>query len=440
MSFDQSFSQNQKQAQQLKMTQQLQQSLQMLHMNQEDLLLFLKQKALGNPLIEVKASRSAREYSYKAPLNYDPLSQVGNGQKSLFALVIEQVYLTLRDTPLRKLVLWLIHYIDENGYLTITLKDAATLTNADPVALLDALILLQQLEPAGLGARNLQECLMLQTERDNTAPSLTYLILEESFDLISSRKWTVLADKYSISLTEVQEIIDYLQTLSAHPGAIYAKEEDFFIYPDIIVQRKEDYLTVVTAKTGLPIVTFQEEYYQDMLAVDDEDVKKFIRDKYTEYNWIKNSLLQREETIVRVGTAIVDRQKEFFLNEHHPLTPMTMKEVALLLDVHESTVSRTVHDKYLQTDFGTFELRSFFTAALSRSSEKNSNESDISSHEVKQNIKHLIAGEHKLKPLSDQKIAEKLEQDGIQISRRTVAKYREEMSIPSSPNRKRLAD
>lgn len=440
MSFEQSFSQNQQQAQQLKMTQQLQQSLQMLHMNQEDLLLFLKQKALGNPLIEVKVNRSTRDYRYTVPSNYDSLAQIGNSQQSLFAFVIEQVYLTMRDTPLRKLVLWLIHYLDENGYLTISLENAAKLTGADSIALLDALVLLQQLEPAGVGARSLQECLMLQTERDDSAPPLTYLALEEAFDLIGSRKWKSLAEKYSISVTEVQKITDYLQTLSAHPGAIYAKEEKFFIYPDLVVQRKDDSLSVFTAKTGFPIVTFQEEYYQDLLAVDDNDVKKFIRDKYAEYNWIKSSLLQREETIVRVGTAIVERQKEFFLNEHHPLTPMTMKEIAVLLDMHESTVSRTVHDKYLQTEFGPFEFRSFFTASLSRGSEKNSDESNVSSHGVKQSIKHIIAEENKLKPLSDKKIADQLEQGGIQISRRTVAKYREEMSIPSSANRKRLVN
>lgn len=439
MNFDQSYFQNQKSIQKLNMTQQMQQSLQMLQMNQEDLLLFLKQKALGNPLIEVKVNRTAADRSFSTQ-QYDPLSQIGNSQKSLFAFVIEQIYLTMRDTPLRKLVLWLTNYLDKNGYITIAISDAVKLSGADEIALVDALTLLQQLEPAGIGARNLQECLMLQTERDDTAPRLTYLILEESFDLLYSHKWQTLAQKYHTSVSEIQEAANYIQTLTAHPGAVYSREEDFYIYPDLIVQKKGTALTVVSAKTGLPIVRFQEEYYQDMLAVEDKDVHQFIQEKYAEYNWLKTSLQQRENTIVRVGAAIVEQQKEFFLNDTHPLTPMTLKDLAAMLDVHESTVSRAVHDKYLQTEFGTFELKAFFTTALKRNSETENDSLDVSSYEVKQKIKTIIAAENKAAPLSDNKIAATLAKDSIQISRRTVAKYREEMSIPSSVNRKQLVE
>lgn len=439
MTFEQSYSYNQKQEQKLRMNQQMQQSLQMLHMNQEDLLLFVKQKALGNPLIEVKVNRSTAS-NFNSSQDYDPMSQIGNSQKSLFAYVIEQIYLTMRETELRSLTLWLTNYLDENGYITLSIEDAAELSGADSIALLDALTLLQQLDPPGIGARDLQECLMLQTERDNSAPNLAYLILEESFDLISNRQWHILAQKYDVSLKEIQTIMDYIQLLTAHPGAAYSREDDLYVYPDLMVQREKNTLTITAAKSGLPIIRFQDEYYQDMSAVEDADVKQFIHEKYTEFNWLKNSLEQREETLVRVGTAIVERQKEFFLKEHHPLTPMTLKEIASLLNLHESTISRSVHDKYVQTDFGTFELKSFFTTALKNHSNKENDNSVISSYVVKQRMQQLIAEENKAKPLSDQKIADYLIKEDIQISRRTVAKYREELSIPSSSNRKRLSE
>lgn len=448
MSFEQSYTQQQKQIQKLAMTQQMQQSIQMLNMNQEELVLFLKQKALGNPLIEVKVKQSSVaerqvNHSYNsssATSNYNPIEQAVSGQTSLFASVIDQIHLTMRDTYLRELVLWLATYLDENGYMTISLIEAKEKTGAQEIQLIDALTLLQQLEPAGIGARNLQECLMLQTERDNKAPNMAYLILEESFDLFSSHKWEKLAKHYDVPLAAIQEISDYVQTLAAHPGSGYTDEENQFIRPDLIVQQVEKQLSVVSAKTGLPIIKFQQDYYTDMLTVEDKDVNKFIHEKYAEYEWIQRSLQQREETIVRVGTAIVEKQKDFFFKAAHPLVPMTLKEIAQLLDIHESTVSRSVNDKYVQTDFGVYEMKSFFTTGFKQSSttlNEGTTEQAISSEDVKSKLKNIIAEENKLKPLSDQKISTELAKEGITISRRTVTKYRESLSIPTSTNRKR---
>ena len=448
MSFEQSYTQQQKQIQKLAMTQQMQQSIQMLNMNQEDLVLFLKQKALGNPLIDIKVkqpSLSERQvsnsyHSSSTTTNYNPIDQLASSQTSLFAFIIDQVHLTMRDTYLRELVLWLISYLDENGYMTISLREAQEKTGAEEIQLIDALTLLQQLEPAGVGARNLQECLMLQTERDNKAPNMAYLILEESFDLFSSHKWEKLAKNYDVPLSAIQEISDYIQILKAYPGSNYSNEENQFIRPDLIVENVDNQLSVVSAKTGLPIIKFQKDYYADMLTVEDNDVQKFIREKYAEYEWIQRSLLQREETIVRVGTAIVEKQKAFFFKESHPLVPMTLKEIAQLLDIHESTVSRSVNDKYFQTDFGVYEMKSFFTTGFKQASttlNEETTEQAISSEEVKSKIKNIIAEENKLSPLSDQKISTELAKQGITISRRTVTKYRENLSIPSSTNRKR---
>ncbi|MEA4829361.1 MAG: RNA polymerase factor sigma-54, partial [Enterococcus thailandicus] len=197
MKFQQNFSQKQQQTQKLAMTQQLQQSIQILQYNSEELLAFVENQALENPLVEVVEPEWQPDYK-KTSNNYDGeetsyLNQIPDTKGSLFESLIDQVHLNYRDTFLRKMILYLIEYIDLNGFLTIDLADASEDTGASAIQLLDALTLIQQLEPAGVGARNLQECLMLQTERDDFAPALAYIVLEECFDELVQRKWKDIA-------------------------------------------------------------------------------------------------------------------------------------------------------------------------------------------------------------------------------------------------------
>lgn len=453
MKFEQNFTPQQNQVQKMAMTQQLQQSIQMLQYNQEDLVSFLNQKALGNPLIEVTVpSEQSTVKSLSSPVaktstynrddeetNY--MNQIPDTYLSLFEYVSEQIHLTMRDTYLRELVLWLSEYLDTNGYLTVSLEDAARITHAEPIQLLDALTLLQQLEPAGVGARNLQECLMLQTERDETAPNMAYLILEEEFDLFANRKWKEITRKIDISLNELQLISDFVQNLTPYPGALFNGEIEQFLKPDLFIEIQSEKLNVISVKSGLPVISFQKDYYEDMLQVKDKDVTTFIKEKRAEYEWLKRSLIQRGDTILRVGTAIVEKQRDFFILPEHPVQPLTLKEIATELDIHESTVSRSVNGKYLETSFGIFELKHFFTNALSFKKGESSlaeASTSVSSEQVKQQLAQLIEAEDKQKPLSDQKIVDILTTDGLEISRRTVAKYREALSIPASSKRKRF--
>ncbi|MEG0497775.1 MAG: RNA polymerase factor sigma-54, partial [Carnobacterium sp.] len=253
MNFEQSFSQQQNQVQKMAMTQQLQQSIQMLQYNQEDLLAFLNQKALGNPLIEVSVPQERLIENFPTMNTYNQdddktnyMNQIPDTYLSLFEYVSEQIHLTMRDTRLRELVIWLSEYLDTNGYLTITLEDAERLTQAQPLQILDALVLLQQLEPAGVGARNLQECLMLQTERQEDAPNMAYIILEEEFDLFTDRKWKEITRKLDISLNEIQLIFDFIQTLTPYPGALFNGETDQFLKPDLFVEIKSKELKVIS--------------------------------------------------------------------------------------------------------------------------------------------------------------------------------------------------
>lgn len=432
------------------MTQQLQQSIQMLQYNADELISFLEQKALENPLIEVTVERDFAEEAALYPIqktNYQNssgqdeqnyLNQVPDTSTSLFEFLLEQIHLTMRDTYLRELVLLLTENIDGNGYLKIDLVEVAKSVGAEEIQMLDALTLLQQLDPPGVGARNLQECLMLQIERDDRAPNMAYVIMEEEFENFANRKWKEITKNFDVSLAEIQEISDYVQTLTPRPGAVYDGTREQYIRPDLVVRIENESIKVLSTKTGLPVVNFQKEYYQEMSQFKDKDVTHFMKEKYNEYEWIKRSIMQRGETIVKVGTAIVERQKEFFINPEHPIKSLTLKEISEKLGIHESTVSRSVNGKYLETSFGIFELKSFFTNSLGNQNDGTETEEDISGDSVRKKLLVIIEEEDKGKPLSDQKIVELMKADGIDVSRRTIAKYRDILAIPSSSKRKRF--
>lgn len=303
-------------------------------------------------------------------------------------------------------------------------------TGADEIAVIDAVTLLQQLDPPGVGARSLQECLMLQTENDTFSPEQAYLILEESFEDLVNRQWDKIAKKYDIQLSDVQAVFDYVRTLTPNPGAGFGKQEHSYIIPDLIFSIENDEPQLLQSKASRPKVSFSQHYFEQLQNVD-EEVKAYVTEKKKEYDWISKSLSQREDTILRVGKIIFEKQSEFFMNQSKELKPLLLRDVANKLHLHESTISRAVNGKYIATPFGTFELKSFFSNAVNR-------ESDVSADAAKEKIKKIIDEEDKRKPISDSKIEKNLKESGIAISRRTVAKYREAIGIPSSSKRKRF--
>lgn len=435
MKFEQQFSQQQKQVQKLAMTQQLQQALQILQFNSEQLMEYIENKALENPLIEVIEPSYTADYgkgSSGMRDGKDLMSLIPQTQESLFEHLINQVHLNYRETYLRSLILFLLEYIDLNGYLTISLEEAAGETGATAIQMLDALTLIHQLDPPGVGARNLQECLMLQTERDDYAPNLAYIILEESFDDLVARHWDKIAKKFSIQMNNVQEVFDYLQTLTPSPGSGFNQQTELYVVPDLQVRIDEGKLKVISNRKGQPEVRLQEGYFERMKQQADKETMDYLKEKQQEFDWIKRTVTQRGDTILRVGVAIVERQQQFFLDKNRPIRPLTMKEIAQQLDIHESTVSRSVNGKYLETDFGIFELKMFFTNKIGNDANQ-----EQSGDSVRQRIAQLVADENKEKPLSDQKIVDLLATEKIKISRRTVTKYRESLGIASSSKRKR---
>lgn len=438
MKFEQSFSQSQKQTQKLAMTQKLQQAIQVLQFSVDELTEFVETEALENPLIEVSQANYTMNYAKprtNTGVELDYLSQIPDNHLSLFEYLIEQVHLNYRDTPLRKLVLFLVEYIDLNGYLKITLTEACEKSGAEYIQILDALTLIQQLDPAGVGAQNLQECLMLQTERDDYAPNLAYLILEEHFEDLVNRKWERIAKLLEIQLTEIQAVFDYIQTLTPTPGASFGSTDGLYIIPDLTVKVSDGVIRVIANRAGMPEVKFQQRYFDQMAANQDPEVTKYLKEKQQDFEWLKKTLQQRGDTILRVGQAIVSHQQEFFLDKERPIKPLILKEIADELEIHESTVSRAVNGKYLETEFGVFELKTFFSQKVGI---KNEAGEELSNDAVKKRLKELVEAEDKRKPLSDQKLVELLKAESMDISRRTVAKYRDQLKIQSSSKRKRF--
>ncbi|MFD1317417.1 RNA polymerase factor sigma-54 [Loigolactobacillus zhaoyuanensis] len=432
MAYQQGLGQQQKQVQKLVMTQQLQQSIQILQYNAEGLQQFLQQKSLENPLLAVRhSSRDQANFSGSQQRVDNFMNAIPDTTQSLFDYLLDQVHLTMRDTPLRDLVLFLLEYVDLNGYLRISDAEITAKTGAEPVQILDAVTLLQQLDPPGVGARHLQDCLLLQIENDNSAPNLAYIVLEEEFANFAERKWAVIAAKYQVALTEIQRIFDYVQTLSPRPGAAFSQTQNNFIRPELVVHQRGEELELNLTHESQPQVIFQQHYFERMLKTNDREVTEYMKEKKQEFDWLQKSVMQRGSTILRVGQEIIHRQHDFFFDTKRPLKPLLLRDVAAKLAVHESTVSRTVNGKYLQTDFGVFELKHFFTNAVGE-------EKEDSADSVKQRLQTLIDQENKAKPLSDQKLVTLLGESGITISRRTVAKYRESLEIAASSKRKRF--
>ncbi|MED5052512.1 RNA polymerase factor sigma-54, partial [Anoxybacillus rupiensis] len=259
-------------------------------------------------------------------------------------------------------------------------------------------------------------------------------VIADYFTMFVEKAWKALAKQLKISISNLQEIWDLIRTLEPRPGSHYAAADPHFIVPDLIVTKRDGEICVWLNDEFLPEVIWNHAYEKKVADQQDEQIEWFVREKYRQFMWLTKSLEQRKQTLVLVVKEIMERQKQCLEEGLAALRPLTMRDIADALNIHESTVSRVIRNKYVQTPFGTVELRHFFTNSLSA---ENDNE-EASAAKTKELIKKLIEAEDKHAPLSDQKIADLLnEEHQIAISRRTVAKYREQLHIPSSAKRKR---
>jgi RNA polymerase sigma-54 factor len=294
---------------------------------------------------------------------------------------------------------------------------------------------IQEFDPAGVAARDLRESILIQLERADQGDTLTYRIVEEHFDDLLNHRWVELAKNIGVKPIQVQDAADEIAKLDPKPGLRYSAEPERYIIPDLIVDKIDDEYMVFVNDTSLPRLRLSQSYREvakDRAKFTGEN-KEFISSKLNSANWMIQAIEQRRQTMLKVMSFIVDRQREFFERGVQHLRPLTLREVADHIDMHESTVSRVTNEKFVQTPRGVYPLKYFFSSGLSTTSGD-----DISARGVRDKIQKLVDEENSKKPLTDQAIVDLLKSDGVKIARRTVAKYRDQLGILPARMRKRV--
>ncbi|MHC1759325.1 MAG: RNA polymerase factor sigma-54 [Negativicutes bacterium] len=327
---------------------------------------------------------------------------------------------------------YLIGCIDDNGYLTCTMEDVASALQLPVKTIENLLSVIQGFDPAGVGARNLQECLRIQIRQRGVEDPLIERMIDDYLEAAASGRYAWIAGKIGITAEEVRKAMQLIRTLNPKPGsAISAASPCSYVVPDITVRKIDGEYLILINDTQVPGLRVNP-YYKKMARDTDGDARKFIEGRIGSALWLIRSIEQRRQTLQKVMQTIIDLQPDFFDIGSRHLLPMTMKQVADRVGVHESTVSRATANKYVATAHGLFSLRSFFSAGVSAV-----DGSTMSATRVKREIRELVAAEDPMRPLSDQALTELLVKQGVAVSRRTVAKYREEMEIQPSCRRKK---
>ena len=300
--------------------------------------------------------------------------------------------------------------------------------------------LVQTLEPAGVGARSLNECLCLQLERKGLLTPTLEKFVNFHLEKMAKNQLPAIAKELSIPLGQVKEYCQLIRTLDPKPGAYLGRvQRTHYINPDVIVVKFKGHLDILLNDSVYPDISLNTGYLQMYQSSSDKEVQDYLQKKISQAEWIRQCIAQRNATLFSVAREIVARQHDFFLEGISGLKPLRMADVANKLEIHESTVSRAVRMKYLQCTWGTFPLSYFFAKNTARSASLDifgTSDEASTAAEIKTAIRKIIEGENREKPYSDRALAQKLEEQGISISRRTIAKYREEENIPNASGRK----
>jgi RNA polymerase sigma-54 factor len=344
--------------------------------------------------------------------------------------------------------------INEDGYLACPLEQVLTSVNEEVVRAaeeldrdtddlplytmveIDATLrVIQNLDPPGVGARDLRECLMLQLREAGLEQSVPFRLVRDCFDELINHRWSEISKRFGISPSDVQKAADEIKKLDPKPGLMYSDASDNYIIPDLIVDKIDGRYHVFLNDANLPRLKLSRAYQEiarDKKKFDGEN-KEFISSKLNSANWMIQAIEQRRQTMLKVMNYIVDRQRDFFEKGVQHLKPLTLREVAEVINMHESTVSRVTNEKFVQTPRGVLPLKFFFSSGLSTTQGE-----DVSARGIKAQIEKLVAEEDPKHPLTDQAIVNILKEGGVQIARRTVAKYRDQLGVLSARMRKRV--
>jgi RNA polymerase sigma-54 factor len=375
--------------------------------------------------------------------NEQRLENVASEPMGLSDHLLWQLHLLDCSSELVPIAEFIIGNLDENGFLSITEEEIAEATRATPGQVAEAIQLVRSLDPPGIATSSTQECLLVQLdildaqgaieEIENGALENLRHILAEHWDDLLHQRWSVLAEDLGCSIDELKPIIEVVRRLDPKPGRMFYHERNYYVEPDVYVAKADDEYVITLNDDGLPRLRISSQYRRMLEGEQlDSSASSYLREKMRSALWLMKSIDQRQRTIYKVARSIVDHQRGFFEHGLEHLKPMVLRDVAEDIGMHESTVSRVVSNKYMHTPRGLFPMKYFFHSGVDSARGGN-----VSSLVVKERIRKLIESEDPGRPLSDSKIMKLLQREGIRLARRTVAKYREEIGVPSSDQRKR---
>ncbi|NLD18856.1 MAG: RNA polymerase factor sigma-54 [Clostridiales bacterium] len=468
------------QAQKLVMTPELIQAIQILQFSTQELDTYVDEQILINPVLEQEShedreshdDKESREDSdtrqegessgdsfsddfdwkeYLKDRQYDDISykqwddRSGEDKENRYEQYVSsdvtlpehlmfQLQFASHKAGCRRVGKYIIESLDENGYMTCTVEEIAQATGTPKEKVLEILEIIHTFEPSGVGARNIGECMVIQLKQKGYLTDTFKYVIEEHLEDLANNRLSAIAKDMGIPVQDVQEMSDVIRTLEPKPGRQFATQADTkYIVPDVFVERVDDEYVVTVNENSTPSLKVSS-YYRNLLAKAEEDDKlsKYLTDRLNSALWLIKSIEQRKQTIYNVVNAVVKYQKDFFDKGNKYLKTLTLKDIAEEVGIHESTVSRSINGKYLQSPRGVFEIKYFFSAGVS-----GQHGEGISSNSIKEFIREIVENEDPKYPCSDQDMVGMLEAKGINISRRTVAKYRDEMNILSSSKRRR---
>lgn len=457
---------NQVQTQKLAMTPELRQAIAILQFSAIELSQYIEQELMENPVIELKENEIDDEnnietiekiepekeekyeidwqeyFSDKSDLGYHINNEIKENKfenyyieaPTLHEHLLLQLSLQGLDKKENEIGEFFIGNIDEKGYLQCTLDEVEIRYNVDLAVAERTLQIIQSFDPSGVGARNLRECLLIQVDQLGIDNHLLKSLIEHHLNDLADNGLPKVAQALKVSVQEVQKAADELKNLDPKPGRKFSSSNDTrYIVPDIVVERVNKEYIILVNDTMVPRLHINQSYREILGDRNhDSETKKFVEGKLNSASWLIKSIEQRRLTLYKVSQSIVKFQKDFFDHGIKYLKPLNLKQIALDVGLHESTISRATSNKYIQTSQGVFEMKFFFASGVD-----NSSGDATSSETIKRLIKEMLQAEDARKPLSDPKIAEILQNKGIDISRRTVSKYRDEMGISSTFRRKR---
>ncbi|MDU6426987.1 MAG: RNA polymerase factor sigma-54 [Clostridium perfringens] len=457
------FNLNLTQEQKLIMTQQMQLSIKLLQMSTYDLREYIEKEFSENPVLEAQyedtkeVSKEQDRLEYKELVKYLESDNYGSQSygeydeegispftfiskpESLTDYLEGQILELPIDEYMRSVCSYMVECLDQKGYLDIKKEELMNELDCSEETFNRALIVIQNLEPAGIGARDLKECLEIQLERKGEYDPIVKEIIDNHLDDLADNRYQVIAKDLDITPKKAQDYGDLIKTLEPKPSrGFYTGDEVGFIIPDAEIRKIDGEFLILMKDGVLPMLSVNP-LYKDILkdSTNDKEATEYVKEKIDKAMFLIKSIEQRKSTLHKVLQKILEKQKDYFEKGEKYLKPMTLKEIAEKLEMHESTISRAIRDKYILTSVGTIKIKDLFVNSISNK-EKSHGEEDVTVINIKKALEEVIKEEDKRKPLSDQAISEILKEKGMAISRRTVAKYREELGIKSSSKRKRF--